>query len=1343
MKPGVLIVASALLAPLAALPALAQEAGQARTTRVLAVEELERQFASPPPSARPWVYWFWLDGNITKAGITADLEAMQRVGLGGALWMWGGGVGEGVKGPVRFMSPQWFELMRHTVRKADRLGLKINLTAGSGWSHSGGPWIKPEHSMRRLEMSQEIRLTGPVLKEVTVPEGDPLVAVLAYPLNAEMDSMRKAGVKLLPSSSAPDFPVTNALDQDPATRWISEGQKAGDGPTEARPQWLVFEFPSPFPAAALYLEPFHDCGPRQCQWQVSTDGKEYETVCQFELAPDTPRTIPFEASASRFFRLLITSAYPFQGHPSWNVQIAEIQLLQSGEQPLKKVPLDSRLVVDLSGRLDASGHLSWDVPPGAWTVQVFRHLSTGDQPHPILSDEGGLECDKLSPEAVQAHWDGYIRRVLDECGPAARRVIQWVHVDSYEFGPQTWTPKLREEFRRRCGYDPLPYLPAVLGKVVDDEATTTRFLWDFRRVRADLFAEGIGGHLRELCRSENMALTTEPHLVPGVFDQIQYGGNVSEPVGNFLGERRTGWYAPNPPLGPEVHLAKGEASAAYTYGLDGVVWAEAFTGTDHAHAWKETPEYLKTWGDLWLTEGINRFAFHCWAHSPSLTQKPGITLGPWGIHFDRRNTWFDLATGYLSYLSRCEFLLQQGLPVMDVCVLTGDGVVAEFPRHPELRAAGYDYHGLTADVLKQATVEDGQIVLPSGMRYRLLVSYERQLRPKTIRKLRDIVKPGAVVLGVKPEDAPGLTAYPASRAQVRAVAEELWGSDEEIGRAGHACGQGRVFWGLPEQPVQGTSGCGVAAYLKCTRELAVLRAVRVEPDFEYPMSDKEDCDHMLAYAHRRLPGMEWYFISNQAGQSRQEDCIFRLKGLQPELWDPLTGEMRTLPGFREQEGRTLVPLEFAPGQSYFVVFRRPIAEQTGPESIHNFPALKTINTLTGPWEVSFDPQWGGPAEPVRFDVLSDWTTRPESGIKYYSGKAAYRKEFELPATGPDQRIFLHLGKVKDLAEVRLNGRSLGVVWCEPWRIEITGAARAGSNNLEVVVVNEWVNRLIGDSGQPQAKRLTWTTWNPYKPDSPLLASGLLGPVTLQSTVPDAPEKELPMPGEVFFVAGRTAFVIPGKDSPPGQVKPWVWYAPTLPGLPGPEERWMFEKFHDDGIAMAGIDAGESFGSPSGCALYSALYAEMTERRGYAPKPVLLGRSRGGLMTLAWATANPDKVAGFAGIYPVCNLASYPGVARAAPAYGMGPDALQARLAEYNPVDRLAPLAHAGVPLFAIHGGHDEIVPLEANSALLKSRYAALGGRMELVIPPGQGHNMWPGFFQCEDLVNFVKAHARP
>lgn len=240
---------------------------------------------------------------------------------------------------------------------------------------------------------------------------------------------------------------------------------------------------------------------------------------------------------------------------------------------------------------------------------------------------------------------------------------------------------------------------------------------------------------------------------------------------------------------------------------------------------------------------------------------------------------------------------------------------------------------------------------------------------------------------------------------------------------------------------------------------------------------------------------------------------------------------------------------------------------------------------------------------------------------------------------------------------------------------------------------------------------------------------------------DVPQKTLPLPGEVFLVQGRTAFVILPPTKPADRPVPWVWYAPTLPNLPGDAEKWMFEHFTQAGIAIAGIDVGESYGSPDGRALYSTLYDELTKRRGFASKAVLLGRSRGGLMTLAWAVENADKVAGFAGIYPVCNVASYPGVAKASGAYRLTTEELTKHLSEHNPIDRLAALAQAGVPLFAIHGDKDTVVPLDANSGELRKCYEALGGQMQLIIPPGQGHNLWPGFFQCRELVDFVVARA--
>ena len=246
----------------------------------------------------------------------------------------------------------------------------------------------------------------------------------------------------------------------------------------------------------------------------------------------------------------------------------------------------------------------------------------------------------------------------------------------------------------------------------------------------------------------------------------------------------------------------------------------------------------------------------------------------------------------------------------------------------------------------------------------------------------------------------------------------------------------------------------------------------------------------------------------------------------------------------------------------------------------------------------------------------------------------------------------------------------------------------------------------------------------------------------QTTETAPPEKKLPMPGEVFRVEGRTAFVIPPDKKTSDGATPWVWYAPTLPNLPGTEERWMFERFTKAGIAIAGIDVGESFGSPDGRKLYSAFHRELTEKRGFAPKPVLLGRSRGGLMTLSWAVENADKVGGFAGIYPVCNIVSYPGVPQASSAYRLKPEELAAMIAEHNPIDRLAALAKAKVPLFAIHGDIDKVVPLEANSGEVQKRYQAFGGEMQLIVPAGQGHNMWSGFFQCQELVDFVIANAK-
>jgi len=999
--------------------------------RLAASETLTEQFENPPPSARPWVYGFWLNGNVTKEGVTADLEAMKRVGIGGMTLMWGSGLGATVKDPVKFLSLEYWDILKHTIREADRLGLKINLTNGSGWSHSGGPWVTRDHSMQRLLQPEELRVEGRRRVELSIP-----------------GTISRVGGDLCGVDPAPNIIKTLRIEYQ--IKGQSHVAEAEDGKSIVLPN-------------------------RQVAIHKAIYGPKDDASKQVDVTLSVKKNIGSGA------KLASVVAYP--------VHLAGI--------------LESQSAIPLMDKVSDDGRCIWDAPPGNWRVLVFRHDSTGDSPHPVAADAGGYECDKLDPESVEQNWNGFAKRVLDECGPEARRVVKWVHVDSYEFQGQTWTPEFRKQFKKRRGYDPLPYLPILLGKTVDSPETARRFLWDFNRVRADLFAENIGGHMRDLCRREQVALTTQPHMSP-VFEQVQYGGHASEPMGNFLDKRDYPHYAPIPPIGPEIQLAKGEVSAAYTYGLNGVIWAEAFTGIDHAHAWKETPEFLKNFGDLWLAEGINHFCFHCWAHSPSLTQKPGNTLGPWGIHFDRRNTWFELSTGYLSYLSRCQFVLQHGLPVVDVAAFTGDGVADVMTQHPELRAGGYDYHGVSREVLlnPETCVQDGRLVLaaPSKMRYQLLISYHREMTVESIRKLKQLVADGAVLMGTKPQDAPGLAGYPASGEEVRRIADELWGTDESVGRQGKSYGHGKVFWKTPGKPVAwGENGNYVmtAYYKDSGSERDVLGALGVAPDFEYGRSGQEAGAKMLAYQHRQMDGTDLYFVSNQAMAARQERCVFRVAGRQPELWDPVTGEQRDLPVFHEKNGRIVVPLTFAPSQSFIVVFRKDAKRSEAPtaKGMDNFPAMKPALEITGPWEVAFDSKWGGP-ERVTFEKLEDWSKHSDLGIKYYSGAATYRKVFSFQFSVVSHRIYLNLGSVKDLASVRLNGKELGVVWCAPWQIEVTGALHDGENTLELTVANEWVNRLIGDSALPQDKRLTWTAHNPYRPDSLLLESGLIGPVRL-------------------------------------------------------------------------------------------------------------------------------------------------------------------------------------------------------------------------------------------------------
>ncbi len=1145
---------------------------------------LARQFAAPPAAARPWVYWMWMDGNLSRAGMTADLEAMKRAGIGGVIIM---EVNAGIPpGPVKFMSPEWRQLFKHVVGEAERLGLQITLNAGPGWTGSGGPWVKPEQSMQHI-VASAVEVAGPQRYDGLLPSPQRRKAFFGE--GAMPPELEKA---------------KNDFYRDVA----------------------VLAFPTPSEKYAI----------------ADLDEKALYVRAPYSSQPGVKPYLPSPTE------------YP---------------ALSTG------AVISSTRILDFSDRLMPDGQLAWDVPAGNWTLLRFGRASTGANTRPAPGPGLGLECDKLDAAALDAHFEHFAVALLGELGPRKSSVAGWtsLHIDSWEMGAQNWTASFREEFQQRRGYDLLRYLPAVTGRVVDSLEISERFLWDLRQTVQELILEKHARHLKELGHRHGLGLSIEPYDMTPCAD-MSLGAVADVPMCEF-------WlYGFN-----TSYSVLEAASIAHTCGRP-VVAAEAFTSSD-AERWQAYPGSMKGLGDWAFCAGVNRIVFHRYQHQPWLDRRPGMTMGPYGVHWERTQTWWDMAPAFHTYLARCQWLLRQGLPVADVCYLVAEGAPQVFrPPASAIRGnppdrLGYNFDGCAPEtLLERMSVKAGKLTLPDGMSYRVLVLPERKtITPKLLRKVRELVAAGATVIGPRPQKSPGLSGYPQCDAEINQLAGEMWGDCDGIKVTEHAFGKGRIVWrdgrmteaksaednqnviqrakwiwhkeGNPAsrapvaeryfrrlltltegQPVEsarvwmtadntfelwvngqkagegdnfneishpevtalvkpgvniltvaarnggdapnpaGLIGILVVKYrngqtveiptdntwqsattttdkwITATNALAgwgaamelgrfgmapwsriggppptpeqfgdfaaiagVLSKMGLPLDFESASN--------VRYTHRRDGTMDIYFVSNPDDHPVSANCTFRVHGLQPELWDAVSGKIQALPEFAVNNERTILPLHFEPLQSFFVVFRKPAT--ASKKGGLNFLEARQVAELKGPWEASFDPKWGGPGK-VNFSELEDWSRRPEPGIKYYSGTATYRKVFDLPQTPARQSIYLDLGLVKNLARVRLNGHDLGVVWCAPWRVELTSAVKMKGNQLEIAVVNLWPNRLIGDEQlppdaeyarggniakwpdwllhhepRPSPGRYTFSTWKFFNQDSPLLPSGLLGPVTLK------------------------------------------------------------------------------------------------------------------------------------------------------------------------------------------------------------------------------------------------------
>lgn len=969
-------------------------------------DRLFEEFRVPPAATRPWVYWFWMDGNVSREGITVDLESMRRVGIGGMVLM---EVDVGVpRGPVKFMSSEWRGLFAHAVAEAERLGLEITLNAGPGWTGSGGPWVPAEQSMQHL-VAAELPVIGPTNLAVVMPR-----------------------------------------------------------PVPREPHFVHAPLPPGVKAAR--------------------DGFYRDVaLLAFPTPGEGPRIAEVDEKAG-YYRL------PYSSHPGVRAGLpapAVFPALPEG------AAIGLAGIVDLTERLGPDGRVSWAVPAGRWTLVRFGRTSTGANTRPAPEPGIGLESDKYDPAALDAHFGAFVEPLLRAIGrgePVSAgaggyrpRAAGWsmLHIDSWEMGAQNWTGRYRDEFRGRRGYDPLPYLPAMTGRPVESLEVSERFLWDVRQTGQELVIEHHAGRLKELGRRYGLGLSIEPYDMNPCAD-LSLGGVADVPMCEFWSDG----------YGFDTAFSCFEAvSIAHTRGQR-IVAAEAFTATDQ-EAWRLHPGAMKAQADWAFATGINRLVIHRFAHQPWLDRRPGMTMGPYGVHHDRTQTWWEMSGAWHAYLARCQFLLRQGLPVADILYVVPEGAPQVFRPPPSALAGrapvpdrrGYGFDGCAPETVRtELTVNDGRLVLPDGMSYRLLVLPEREtMTPELLGRVAALVRAGATVLGPPPRKSPSLSGYPECDRRVGELAEELWGpvAERRPGRE-RRVGRGRVIHSeLPPGSTNTFASYGSA--------VAVLERMGVAPDFEG--------QGRLRYAHRRLAEADLYFVGNNAGKAIRPPVRFRVAGRVPEIWDPVTGRRRPVPGFVEAGGRTEFLLDLEKDGSCFVVFRDrsvglPESGSGVARLIDGLPARGVESRLDGPWEVIFPAAGGGPGS-VRFEALVSWPERAEVGVRHFSGTALYRHTLGLPAAGrpaEGARWFLDLGRVEVMARVRLNGVDLGVGWQPPFRFDITEAARSGENRLEIEVANLWPNRLIGDQARPVAERVTWSTWNPYGKDSPLLPSGLLGPV---------------------------------------------------------------------------------------------------------------------------------------------------------------------------------------------------------------------------------------------------------
>lgn len=1094
--------------------------------------DIEKNFLNPPASARPWVFWYWMHAAVSKEGITADLEAMKEVGIGGAYLMPIKDTSSAIpfQPTVRQLTPGWWAMVKFAMQEAKRLDLKLAMHVSDGFALAGGPWITPELSMQKIVWTKTYVRSGES-NEMMLPQPETIenyykdIAVFAYPAKSSASFSDEI---MIPSVTASNGTKPSFLS------FVNEEKKSFKSDTAC---WIQYKYPKPFTCRSIKIHVGgNNYQAQRLIIQASDDGENFKTITRLEpprhgwqdTDEDVTHSIPL--TTARYFRFVynkegsepgaedldaakwkpsfkvmgiyLSDEAAINQYESKNGSVWRISKNTRKEQVPDNLAVPLKSIINISNKMDAEGNLRWEPPVGktGWVIIRIGHTSTGHT-NATGGAGKGLECDKFNPAAIKLQFDNWFAKAFEKTDPVlAKDVLKVFHVDSWECGSQNWSTTFNNEFQKRRGYNLMPYLVAMTGVPVEDAVTSEKFLHNIRQTIAELVNDVFYKALNKLAHEKGCSFSAESVAPTMVSDGLLHYKNVDIPMGEF-------WL--NSPTHDKPNDMLDAISGAHIYGKN-IIQAEAFTSV--RMNWGEHPGNLKILGDRNFALGINKMVLHVFTHNPWMNKKPGMTLDGVGLYFQRDQTWFKQSKAWIDYLARCQALLQMGKPVVDIAVFTGEEVPRRSVLPDRLVSTLPGIFGKEkVEEEKKRLINEGQPLrqIPDGVNHSAnMADPEDWIDPlngyaydsfnpdalmmMTVKNGRIVLPGGAsyallVIPGKHPmHQNSGLMSVAVAKKILQLVKEGatiIMGKDYKQAIGLHE--KDGDLKALMNELIRQKNKKG--RLIEAPYNNSSFGKLGLQKDVEIINNN-----HTIAWTHRKTADTDIYFISNQKDNGQLVTLSFRVTDKIPGLWNPVTQQHNDVDTWKTEKGRTIISIKLEANQSVFVSFIKPTVKLKSDTKHERTSSTKPFSR---DWVVKFDTSYGGPILPVVFDKLKSWSEHPEPGIKYYSGATVYSNEFNW-GRDDSKKVIIEIDSIFNIATVKVNGVDCGTLWTKPYSLEITNALKPGENKIEIEVSNTWHNRLIGDNLLPPGKRVTWTTAPFRLKNKPLLPAGLVGEVKL-------------------------------------------------------------------------------------------------------------------------------------------------------------------------------------------------------------------------------------------------------